>query len=485
MSAPSKTALKTRLLQLKCHFTWQLLEKDSDPDNLEDRLDYQLKYWDTKNKYMVYNLLAYTKYLKGDYTEAINKLSEAEEAVKESNTGAIGRRYLVTFGNYAWVYYYMNQYEDAQRYIVKIDHIHEELKSSPLGTEDIAEIYGEQGWALLTFFGQYCQRAKECFVKALEIDPEESAWHSGHAIALYRLEDLSWKSGRKCLASEWKSQDFLLQAVTLDPKDAILKVLLALKLQDLRRQNEGRKYIQEAQQQAQSSPYILRYVAKFYRRAGLQDEALDVLQEVLAIMPTSGFLHHQIGICYRKKMIDAKKNFGSRYANTEEIDEFIHKAIFHFEKVLEYKKTFVYAHTDLAHMYCEAKEYQKADETFQKVLQFKNLTDNEKQQVHQRYGTFLEQRMKSQSKAIEHYKKSFQIPGPCLSKDISEKALKRLAEAKIKVYPPDASGCGLLGFVYKINGNIADAIKAYEQALKYDPDNEEYLSELCDLRLKT
>ncbi|XP_068114394.1 interferon-induced protein with tetratricopeptide repeats 5-like [Hyperolius riggenbachi] len=481
MSGPSKAALKSRLLQLKCHFTWQLLEKDADADEIKERLDYQLKYLDTKNKYMVYNLRAYIMHLKGDYTEAIHNLKSAEEKIQESNSDGIDKRYLVTFGNYAWVYYHMKQYEDAQKYIDKIDHIYEELKCSPCRTENIAEIYAEQGWSLMKFCSKYYEKARECFAKALELDPEEPEWHSGHATAVYRIE--GWNNV-KCPASECKSLELLQHAVEVNSKDAVLKALLALKLQDLQRVEEGRQYIEKALQQAPDSPYLLRYVAKFYRRAGMVDEALSVLQDAVALMPTSGFLHHQIGLCYRQKMIDAKKNLRSRDPNTEEIDEFINKAIFHFEKVLEHKKTFVFAHTDLANMYCEAKEYQKADDTFKKVLKFPNLTNEEKQQVHQNYGRFQEYYMKSQAKAIEHYKECFQIPDSNKHRDFSEKALKRLAERKIKDYPPHASGFGLLGFVYKNNGKIALAIECYEQALKYDPDSEEYLSELCDLKLK-
>ncbi|XP_068112826.1 interferon-induced protein with tetratricopeptide repeats 5-like [Hyperolius riggenbachi] len=481
MSSPSKAALKSCLLQIKCHFTWQLLEKDADVDEMKERLDYELKYLDTKNKYMVYNLRAYIMHLKGDYTEAIHNLKNAEEKIQESNSDATGKRYLVTFGNYAWVYYHMKQYEDAQKYIDKIDHIYEELKCSPCRTENIAEVYGEQGWSLIKFGGQYFENARECFAKALELDPKEPEWHSGHATAVYRIEAVH---NVKCPASECKSLALLQSAVEVNSKDAVLKALLALKLQDLQRVEEGRQYIEKALQQAPESPYLLRYVAKFYRRAGMVDEALSVLQDAVALMPTSGFLHHQIGVCYRQKMIDTKKNLRSRYANTGEIDEFINKAIYHFQKVLEHKKTFVYAHIDLAKMYCGAKENQKADDTFKNVLKFPNLTNEEKQQVHQNYGLFQEYYMKSQAKAIEHYKECLQIPDRYKYRDYSEEGLKRLAERKIKVCPPDAVGFGLFGFVYKINGKIADAIECYEQALKYDPDNEEYLSELCDLKLK-
>ncbi|KAM5141119.1 interferon-induced protein with tetratricopeptide repeats 5-like [Mantella aurantiaca] len=484
MSVPSKVAIKSHLLQLKCHFTWRLLEKDSDADELKDRLDNQLKFLDN-NIYMVYNFIAYIMHLKGDYPEAINNLKKAEEDIKDGNSNGTNKKFIVTYGNYAWIYYYMNQYENAQEYIEKVNQIYDELKQLPNGTDKIAEVYGEQGWTLLKYSAQYYEKAKECFEKALELVPENPEWCAGHATAVYRLEGLS---NQKAEASTCKSLQLLQHAIELNPKNVVLKALLALKLQELKREEEGRRYIEEALQQAPNLPYLLRYVAKFYRKAGLVDEALKVLQEAVDLIPSSGFLHHQIGLCYRQKMINFKKlektNHQLFYAHQEEMDECVNKAIFHFEKVLEHKKKFVYAYTDLANMYCEVKNYQKADDTFKQVLQFTNLTDEEKQQVNRSYACFQEYHRKSESEAITYYKECFKVSYPSVFRDLSEKSLKRLAERKIKIYPPQASGFELLGFIYKNNGKVKDAIECYEQALRYDPNNDEYLSELCDLKLK-
>ncbi|XP_075071285.1 interferon-induced protein with tetratricopeptide repeats 5-like [Mixophyes fleayi] len=485
MSELSKNTLKSRLLQLKCHFTWGLLEEDTDIDVIEERLYNQMTFLVTKNKYMVYNLLAYVMHLKGIYTKAIANLEEAEEKIKENNPDVTYRRYLVTYGNYAWVYYHLKRFDDSQNYIDKIDNINKELTLSPNDSQDIAEIYGEQGWSLLKFCGQYYEKAKECFEKSLELDPEDPEWNSGYATAVYRLEGFN---GRRCPASECKSLPLLKRAVQLNPKDAVVKALLALKLQDLKRADEGRKYVEEALEQAPNLPYLLRYVAKYYRRAGLVGEALRVLKTAVDLMPTSSFLHHQIGLCFRQEMINNKKefkkvNFQNRQMHTKKVDELTKKAIFHFEKALEYEETFVYAHIDLANMYSEAKEYQKAEDTFKKVLTFTNLIDEEKQQILLNYGRFEEYNKKSESEAIKHYKKGFQITEPNLHRKDCEKALKRLAENKIRSDHRDALGFGLLGFIFKNNGNTSEAIEYYEQALKYDPYNEEYLSDLCDLKL--
>ncbi|XP_073404280.1 interferon-induced protein with tetratricopeptide repeats 5-like [Dendrobates tinctorius] len=481
MSGSSKEALKLHLLQLKCHFTWKLLLQDTDPDELEDRLYDQLTFLVTKNKYMVYNFLAYVIQLRKDYTKAIDSLKKAEETINENNPDGADQKYLVTYGNYAWVYYYMKQYEDSQKYVDKVEQIYKQLQ----GPQDIAEIYGEKGWSLVKFCGQYYEEAKQCFQKALELDPEDPEWITGYATVVYRLEGFN---GRKCQASECKSLELLKNAVEKNPNDPVVKALLALKLQDLNRTGEGKRYIAEALDQAPNYPYLLRYVAKFYRRGRMVDEALDVLKTAVDLIPTSAFLHNQTGLCYKRKYLDAKKSLGywnnyNRLHSTE-IDDLIQNAIFHFEKTIEHKKTYVYAYVELANMYSEAKEYQKAEESFQTVMSFTNLIDEEKQQINYNYGRFKEYCMRSESEAIDCYKKSLQITVLKQEREWSEKALRRISSNKIKNNMKDPEGYALLGFVHKTNEEINDAIDCYEKALRYDPYSEEYVSELCELKLK-
>ncbi|XP_077115047.1 interferon-induced protein with tetratricopeptide repeats 5-like [Ranitomeya variabilis] len=478
MSGSSKDTLKPRLLQLNCHFTWNIFLHDKDPDELEISLYDQLMFLVTKNKYMVYNLLAYVMHLRRDYKKAIANLEKAEEMIKENN-GA-DQNYLVTYGNYAWVYYYMKQYEDSQKYVDKVEQIYKELQDR----QDIAEIYGEKGWSLVTFCGQYYDEAEQCFQKALELDPEDPEWITGYATVVYRLEDFP---GRRCAASEFKSLELLKNAVEKNPIDPVVKALLALKLQDLNRTGEGKRYIAEALDQAPNYPYLLRYVAKFYRRAEMVDEALRVLKTAVGLTPTSGFLHHQIGLCYRKKYFLYKRQFGNRNVPNRQqrtqLHDLIQNTISHFEKTLEYKKTFTYAYVDLARMYCEAKEYKKADDTYKTILAFSNLMEDDMQQIYYNYGCFMEYYKKSESEAIYYYKKSLEITLATQERDSSEMSLRRISAEKLRENIQDPEGYALLGFVHKANDKRNEAIDCYEKALKYDPCNNEYVTELCELKL--
>ncbi|XP_053307114.1 interferon-induced protein with tetratricopeptide repeats 5-like [Spea bombifrons] len=475
----SERALKVRLLQLNCHFTWQLLEKDFDADELEDRLNNQLEYLVSENKYMVYNMLAFVKHTQDSYTEAIANLEQAEKLCSDETN----RKLLVTYGNFAWVYYYSKNYEKSEIYLDKVDRIYQELKKLSEEDLEVHEIYGEKGWSLLKVSGKYYGKAKECFEKALEADPDNPEWNSGYATAVYRLEGFTLTFD----PSKCKSLELLKRAVELNPKDSVVKTLLGLKLQDLKRADEGLKYIEEALRQTPDLPYMLRYVAKFYRRAGMTDKALTVLTRAVALLPSSGFLHHQIGLCYRRKMIDAKKlakhDSRNRSAHTKEIKDCIKKALFHFEMVVELKKQFVYAYIDLANMFKEANEYKKSEETFKKALTLANLSEDDKQRIHYYYGMFEEYGRKCESEAVKHYKEALLTAGTSENRQGCEQCLKRIANRRLDGDPKDAFGYGLLGFVYKIQQNPVDAIECYEKALNLDPSNDEFLSSLCELKL--
>uniref|UniRef100_A0A8C5MZ06 Interferon-induced protein with tetratricopeptide repeats 5 n=1 Tax=Leptobrachium leishanense TaxID=445787 RepID=A0A8C5MZ06_9ANUR len=479
----TEETLKTLLLQLNCHFTWRLLEKNAEIDEIEERLHNLLEHsLLDANRYMVYNLLAYIKHLQGNYEEAIANLDEAEKS-SLANAAGVKSKLLVTYSNYAWVYYHLKQYDKSQLYIDKVNGVHEELSHTSNAKDTLPEIYGEQGWSMLKFGRLYYKKAKECYEKALKEAPKDPELNSSYATAVYRLEGLE----KKCLDKNCESLDLLKRAVELNPKDSVVKALLGLTLQDLKRADEGLKYIEAALEQTPNLPYLLRYVSKFYRREGMTDKALDVLKRALSLIPNSAFHHHQIGLCYRNKIKEKKKLARTDPQNkrtyTREIQELFQKSIFHFEMTVELKKTHTYAYSDLAKIYKEANQNVKAEETFKKALNVKTISEQEKQQIHFYYGDFELHAKKCEKEAIKQYMEALLIPVTTFEKGRCEKALKRLAERKIKENPRDALGFGLLGFVHQIKKNKIDAVECYEKALELEPQNEEYLSHLCELRL--
>ncbi|XP_041424679.1 interferon-induced protein with tetratricopeptide repeats 5-like [Xenopus laevis] len=452
----SQATLKSHLEELKCHFTWGLQEKDADLEELKERLNKQLKYLNVDCKGRVYNLLAYVTHLKNDNTEAIVYLQKAEAILWDSKVLETDKKYLMTFSNYAWIYYYLNDSESSKLYIEKINTIYMQSK----GLEGLvqSETYGEQGWALVNFCGQYYEKAKDCFEEALKANPDDPEWNTGLATVVYRLEE--YRSKRRPYL-KYVSFQLLERAVKLNPKDSVSKALFALKLQELKKQEEAMKYIKDALELTPDLPYVLRYVAKFYRRAGMFEEAIGVLKKAVSITPTSGFLHHQLGLCYRQMLIQRNRTGrGDKSGqDTQKIKDLMEKAIFHFEMVLEVKKSFLHAHFDLADMYVRSNQSKKAEETYKKATELTTTPEYEKQQAHLEYGTFLENCKKSEDEAVDQYKEGLRIQKNEYRQQC-ETSLRRIANQKLKRNPSDVSGLALLLFISKENQD-------------YDPSNEE------------
>ncbi|KAM6067735.1 interferon-induced protein with tetratricopeptide repeats 5-like [Chlamydotis macqueenii] len=476
MSAISKNSLKSSLLQLECHFTWTLLKQHVDLDELEETIGNQIEFL-IKSNITNYNLLSYVCHLKNSNEDALRNLQKAEEEIKKNHPDEIARRSLVTWGNYAWIYYHMGRYEEAQTYVSKVENSCKALSTTAQWKIQLPEIYAEQGWSFLKFGRIYYERAKKSFENALEHEPNNPEFNTGYAIAMYRLEDYFHRQ----YEDESLSLKPLKRAVELNPKDTFIMALLALKLQDLKQADEGENYIEEAMKKTPDLPYLLRYAAKFYRRKGEVDKALEILKKALAVTPKSSFLHHQIGLCHRAKLLTLKKT--TRYPPQEEVEELLRLSIFHFKTATEQKTKFFSAHIDLANMYALGKRYEEAEETFQKAFQINILFDDDKQQLYYNYGNFQRFHMKSESEAIRAYVKGLKIEKESYIRNSCRDALKKLLEQRIQRGLGGATDFGTLGLIHNLNGEKHEAIECYEKALALYPDNEEYLSALCELRL--
>ncbi|NXQ26366.1 IFIT5 protein, partial [Alaudala cheleensis] len=476
-STISKDSLKTSLLQLECHFTWALLKEDVGLEALEETILDHIKFVVEYN-IRDYNILSYVCHLKNSNEEALRNLRKAEEAIQKHHPGEIARRSLVTWGNYAWVYYHMQRYEEAQTYVSKVENSCKKLSCTAHGKIQLPEIYAEQGWALLRFGRNYYERAKHCFENALQSDPNDRDFNAGYATVMYRLEDCAERYGDErtpCLEA-------LRRAVELNPEDTTIKALLALKLQRLKQDEEGERYIEEGLQKTPDFPVFLRHAAIFYRKKGKVNKAVEILKKALALTPNSVVLHHQLGLCYRFKINQLKK---SRYASEEEVENLIQLAIFHFKTVIDKKPVFFTAYSDLANAYALGKRYEEAEEIFQEVLQRNDLPSEDKQDIYFNYGNFQHSHMKSELKAIKYYIECLKIKKYSNARKRCSEAVETLLKQKIDSGLGDATDIGTLALVHNLNGKKQEAIECYKNAIALDPSNEEYQNALAELQLPT
>ncbi|MGH0134631.1 UNVERIFIED_CONTAM: hypothetical protein FKN15_029711 [Acipenser sinensis] len=454
-----KNALQNTLLQLECHFTWDLVTEDTDIEYVEERLKNQIQVSLGKNKGTghSYNQLAYVKHLQGLNEEAIQNLEKDEEITRKDHGDEFEKLVIVTYGNFAWVYYHMGELTKAQSYLEKLEDICKRLSITALPPE----VYGEKGWSLLKFSSKHSKRAQECFRKALKEEPADKEWNAGYAIALYRL------GGSE--SDDSAALEQLRRALELNPEDTMIMVFLGNKLKQCKQEKEALEYIEKALKMSPENPQVIHHVAKFFKELGLLDKSLEILKGALKLLPDEWLLHHQIALCYKWKIYDWIRETGYSHNYSIELRNLIQLCISHFEIVVKHKPFYVYPQMDLAEMYAKSRNIKKGEEIFQTLFGIPDMKPQEIQALHRHYGNFLLNYNKSESDAIKHYKEGLKIQHPSKEREICFSTLKKTADKRIRKNPQDAEAFGILGFIHKMK-----AIEFCEKVLQFDCHNKEY-----------
>ncbi|XP_059804020.1 interferon-induced protein with tetratricopeptide repeats 5-like [Hypanus sabinus] len=484
MSNTLKESLFEKLCQLQCHFTWNPQKDNIDFSDLKLRLQDSIKLG-VKYQATSYNHLAFVNCQQGDYEEAIQNLKEAEKIWRENHKDEFERRSIITYGNFAWVHYHMGQLTEAQSYLDKLEMICKPLSDGPRYTAMIPEVYGEKGWSLLGSGAEYYEEAKECFAKALEEDSDNVEWNMGYATALYRLETISGVSENQEQSQPLK---YLQRVLELDPDDMVAKVMLALKLQEFNEAEKANKLVEEALRKSPDLPYVLRYAAKFYRIARAFNFAVDLLMRALEFTPSSAFIHHQVGLCYRGKLLTLKKTAGSNYPDSAPFQlkaELISKCKYHFEKAFELRPSFIIAKLDFAGICLINSEVDRAEEIYNSLLSLEDLAPDNKQALALQVGLFELHHKRSESNAIINLLKGLKIHHGSKQWKLCDSNLRKILTKQIERNPRNSKAFGVLGMVHQLAGEKDEAVECFEKALEYDPSNEEYLNALSELRPST
>ncbi|CAO2585258.1 Interferon-induced protein with tetratricopeptide repeats 1 [Lemmus lemmus] len=410
------------------------------------------EFLDTR-KVGMHNLLAYVRHRKGQPEGALQSLKEAEALIQEE---PLSKRCLVTWGSCAWVHYHLGNLTEAQTYIDKVENACKEFASPFRYKIECAEMDSEEGWALLKCGEQNYRRAMACFSKARKAEPENPEYNTGYAIVAYR-EDFDDKNS---------SLEPLKKAVSLNPTDPYIKIYLALKLQNKGETVEAERHIAEALSSTSCQTYVFRQAAKYYLRKDCIDEALKLLHKALQTSPDSGYLHFQIGLCYREQIIQMKKSRNRQTQRQGCIREKAQQAICEFQRTVELRPTFDAAYVCLAETLAEIHQYEEAETNFQKALNMKNLREHIKQDIHFRYGRYQEFHHQSIDKAITHYLKGLKIEETSYAWRKLLNALEKVADRRVQQNVRPVESTSLLGLVHKLKGNRPEALLCYEKALR-------------------
>nr|XP_042118747.1 interferon-induced protein with tetratricopeptide repeats 1-like [Peromyscus maniculatus bairdii] len=444
--------VKKNLYQLRCHFTWELLFKDLDIPDLEMRITEDLRFLDIKNTVGMLNLWAYVKHLQGQHEEALQSLKEAEALIQGE---LVGKRSLVTWGNCAWVHYYMGMLAETQTYLDKVENTCKELGSPYRYSTECTEIEYEKAWTLLKCGGQNYKRAMACFQLALREDPENPEYNMGYAVAAYHT-DLDYKN---------LSLIPLRKAVRLNPEDPHIKVYLALKLQEVGLAAEAETHIEEALSNTSCQHYIFWCIAQYYGRKGCLDKALNLLHRALQASPASGYLHYQLGLYYHHQVMQLRTSM-----NEQARWQAAQQAVFEFQETVKIRPIFEMAYVSMAEVQAEIGQHQEAEANFQKALNMKelnrNLESHIEQDIHLRYGHYQYVHRHSENEAITHFLKGLKLKEKNFVWRRLLIALGDVAGNRVNRNVRLVESTSLLGLVHKLKGNMKEAVKFYERALR-------------------
>ncbi|XP_049620527.1 interferon-induced protein with tetratricopeptide repeats 2-like [Suncus etruscus] len=439
-----KHSLENSLRQLKCHFTWNLMEEDDSLDDIENRFCNENVIQNSVSKTTTYNMLAYIKHCRGQNEAALECLQQAEESIRQEHTDQAEIRSLVTWGNYAWVYYHMDRCPEAQTYVDKVKQVCKKF-SSPYSIE-CPELESEEGWTQLKCGEKQNSRAMVCFQKALEKKPNSPEFTCGLAIAMCRLKDGSPPEN---------SIDSLIQAVQLNPDNQFVKVLMALKLQKMDKENEGKRLVEEVLEKGPCTSDVLDYASKFYRKMWDLDKAIELLKRALGDMPNNTDLHFKVGCIYRIKVLSIFKGENKMYGrNCREAQYLIGQGINHLKKAYRRNKNLCWVSLYLAGLHSMANENEEADYYYQQELS-KELTPFAKQKLLIQYGNFQLFQMRNEDKAIHYYMEGVKINHKSNEKEKMKSKLYKIAQKRFYEYREDSLTLQLLEFLQQHNVQVS------------------------------
>lgn len=73
-SETTKNSLDSSLRQLKCHFTWNLVEGENSLDDFEDRVCNLIEFQNSESQATMCKILAYIKHCRGQHEAALGCL---------------------------------------------------------------------------------------------------------------------------------------------------------------------------------------------------------------------------------------------------------------------------------------------------------------------------------------------------------------------------------------------------------------------------
>uniref|UniRef100_UPI0035900859 interferon-induced protein with tetratricopeptide repeats 1B-like n=1 Tax=Myxine glutinosa TaxID=7769 RepID=UPI0035900859 len=410
----SRPDLEKLLLSLECHFTWGLDKFVKEVTDIVNKVESHLQNnpgsWQVGGR----NFLAFINEVKNkDSTQAFKNLEDALGNAKKEHGHDHERYSVVTYANFAWLYYRQDDHDKAKSYARRVSDVSDKVGGT--SSTVAPEVLAEKGWSLSKCQGDAYPAAIESFRIALQGDKDNVDWMLGYAIVMSRYEWIHEMT--RCQKMEVLEGEKLLKNVLdLDPQNTIAMVLLGLRLQAKHQDKKAYSYIGEAMEKSPAHPTVLKYAGMFFRRQRTPeslDASLKILQNALRLDPTSSTMEHNIGMIYFEKYKLMKRSAPRRCRTFDSsgLDLMLSKAIGAFKKGISHNEKNFPCQLDLANAFWERKsDHNSARNLYEQLLRDKSLQPEVKQQTHLSFGRFLMCKLKLKEAAKQQFQAGMDIP---------------------------------------------------------------------------
>ncbi|XP_033019382.1 interferon-induced protein with tetratricopeptide repeats 5-like [Lacerta agilis] len=354
---------------------------------------------------------AYLQDFQGNYEEALDSLREAEGALKRDHPTNFSRQALVTYGNYAWVYYHLINYDMVDLYLGRIHDICRSLASPEAYSAMIPEIHAQKGWSLLAGGFRNGDEAAECFRKALEAEESNEEFQTGLAISVYASYTHSWAAEQR-----EEAQKLLEEVVARQPQNYEAKAYLARALE--RVDVERALCLADDVAQESVNPEVLRNISRLYKPRSLP-RAISILKKAIALYPGYHLPHHNLGLCYLHQLERTSGDVGK---------EVVEAAIECFKRSLEMDPFSIFTRLKLAKVYGERSPAYEEEIYLNLMEELPGASKRCQQSIYIHWGDFLLHKKGMKNQALEMYQAAARIPGDhALERKQLEIRLKNLA----------------------------------------------------------
>ncbi|XP_026581847.1 interferon-induced protein with tetratricopeptide repeats 5-like, partial [Pseudonaja textilis] len=357
-------------------------------------LAFRLEHGPLCNRGTYLALKAYLHHLEGSPKEALAILQEAKEVLRKEPQGTFSRQALLVYGNYAWIYYHLTDYDKVDLYLAQIRQICQNLSSPETYSAPIPEVYAQKGWSLLAMGFRNGHLAKECFQKALELQESSVELQEGLAFSAFA----SWT---QCYDEklEEESQKLLEGLICSHPENYEAKVYLAQIL--CRKDDERVWHLANDVVQNSHNPELLRIAAKIYKFHFLF-KAISTLRKAISLCGDYYLLYYDLGICY----MDLLDRGFDKYRPA-----IVKAAIGYFKRSLEANPESMFSQLKLAKLYGERCPLYEEEVYLGMMEALPTASKRCQQSFYIHWGDFLVRKKGQKQAALRAYVACLAVPG--------------------------------------------------------------------------